>query len=149
MHSLINGCDCYTLQAIKEGLTPQQICDKYHTLHCQIYSWFNIDFDYFGRTTTPQQTELVLLTDHYFQDFHKSTEGTLGGGDKSSCTLSKMFILATVLVHETSLANQHFYSMLLGRRVGVHKKSTLCMLVKMLKLWVVPKYNSIFIVGIY
>ena len=44
-----------------------------------------------------------------------------------------MLVLATVPVHETSLANQHFYSTLLGRGEGVCKKSTLCMLVKMLK----------------
>ena len=60
---LIDGCGYYILQAIKEGLTPQQICDKYHALHSQIYKWFNIDFDYFGRTTTPQQTELVIKCD--------------------------------------------------------------------------------------
>ena len=48
--------------------------------------------------------------------------------------LSKMLILATVPVHETSLANQHFCSALLGRREGVWKKSTLCTLVKMLKI---------------
>ena len=45
-----------------------------------------------------------------------------------------MLVLATVPVNETSLANQHFYSTLLGRREGVCKKSILCMLVKMLKI---------------
>ena len=51
---------------------------------------------------------------HYFQHFCKSTESMLGGGGKSSCILSIVLILAIVLVHETSLADQHFYSMLLG-----------------------------------
>eukprot|EP00058_Branchiostoma_floridae_P011230 XP_002596718.1 hypothetical protein BRAFLDRAFT_78382 [Branchiostoma floridae] len=46
-------------RALEEGLTPQQICDKYHALHADIYRWFNIDFDFFGRTTTPQQTEIA------------------------------------------------------------------------------------------
>ena len=45
-----------------------------------------------------------------------------------------MLVLASVSVHETSLANQHFYSTLLGRREGVCKKSTLCTFVKMLKI---------------
>ena len=45
-----------------------------------------------------------------------------------------MLVLASVPVHKTSLANQHFNSTLLGRREGVSKKSTLCMLVKMLKI---------------
>ena len=76
---------------------------------------------------------LQLRIIHCFQHFHKSTESTLGGGSKSSCTLSKMLVLVTVPVHVTSLTNQHFCSMLLGRREGVCKKSTLCMLV-MLKI---------------
>ena len=45
-----------------------------------------------------------------------------------------MLVLATVPVFEVSLANQHFYSTLLGRREGLCKKSTLCTLVKMLKI---------------
>ncbi|MEM4272532.1 MAG: methionine--tRNA ligase [Candidatus Bilamarchaeaceae archaeon] len=47
------------IKAIEEGLTPQQICDKYHKIHAAIYSWFGINFDYFGRTSTPKHTEIV------------------------------------------------------------------------------------------
>ncbi|XP_068171817.1 methionine--tRNA ligase, cytoplasmic isoform X2 [Antennarius striatus] len=46
-------------KAREEGLTPQQICDKYHVIHADIYKWFQIDFDYFGRTTTEKQTEIA------------------------------------------------------------------------------------------
>uniref|UniRef100_A0A0A9XCR8 Methionine--tRNA ligase, cytoplasmic n=1 Tax=Lygus hesperus TaxID=30085 RepID=A0A0A9XCR8_LYGHE len=46
-------------KALEEGLTPQQICDKYFEIHKDIYQWFNIGFDHFGRTTTPEQTEIV------------------------------------------------------------------------------------------
>uniref|UniRef100_A0AAR2KIG2 Methionine--tRNA ligase, cytoplasmic n=1 Tax=Pygocentrus nattereri TaxID=42514 RepID=A0AAR2KIG2_PYGNA len=46
-------------KAREEGLTPQEICDKYHAVHSSIYKWFQIDFDYFGRTTTEQQTEIA------------------------------------------------------------------------------------------
>uniref|UniRef100_F7EDY6 Methionine--tRNA ligase, cytoplasmic n=1 Tax=Ornithorhynchus anatinus TaxID=9258 RepID=F7EDY6_ORNAN len=46
-------------KAMEEGLTPQQICDKYHALHATIYRWFAISFDHFGRTTTPQQTTIA------------------------------------------------------------------------------------------
>ena len=46
-------------KAIAEGVTPQQICDKYSVIHREIYEWFNIDFDHFGRTTTEQQTKWV------------------------------------------------------------------------------------------
>uniref|UniRef100_A0A8D3ALZ0 Methionine--tRNA ligase, cytoplasmic n=1 Tax=Scophthalmus maximus TaxID=52904 RepID=A0A8D3ALZ0_SCOMX len=46
-------------KAREEGLTPQQICDKYHAVHACIYEWFQIDFDFFGRTTTEKQTEIA------------------------------------------------------------------------------------------
>ncbi|XP_053151072.1 methionine--tRNA ligase, cytoplasmic isoform X2 [Hemicordylus capensis] len=46
-------------KAMEEGLTPQQICDKYYAIHSQIYQWFNISFDYFGRTTTAHQTTIA------------------------------------------------------------------------------------------
>ncbi|EXB99119.1 putative methionine--tRNA ligase [Morus notabilis] len=45
-------------KAMEENSTPQQICDKYHAIHKQVYDWFNISFDEFGRTSTPQQTEI-------------------------------------------------------------------------------------------
>ncbi|CAF1147312.1 unnamed protein product [Didymodactylos carnosus] len=46
-------------KALEEGCTPQQICDKYYKLHCEIYDWFQIKFDYFGRTSTKKQTEIA------------------------------------------------------------------------------------------
>ena len=32
-------------KALEEGMTPQQICDKYHAIHRDIYEWFDIGFD--------------------------------------------------------------------------------------------------------
>ena len=46
-------------RALAEGVTPRELCDRYHTIHSDIYKWFNIDFDYFGRTSTDKQTEIV------------------------------------------------------------------------------------------
>ncbi|KAJ8358934.1 hypothetical protein SKAU_G00154590 [Synaphobranchus kaupii] len=46
-------------KAREEGLSPQEICDKYHAVHSAIYRWFQIDFDFFGRTTTSHQTEIA------------------------------------------------------------------------------------------
>ncbi|XP_069704036.1 methionine--tRNA ligase, cytoplasmic isoform X2 [Periplaneta americana] len=45
-------------KALEEGLSPQQICDKYFKIHDAVYQWFNISFDNFGRTTTTEQTEI-------------------------------------------------------------------------------------------
>ena len=46
-------------RALKEGVTPRQLCDHYHAIHRDIYKWFNVSFDYFGRTSTEKQTEIV------------------------------------------------------------------------------------------
>jgi len=46
-------------RALKEGITPKELCDRYHEIHKDIYSWFQIDFNHFGRTSTPEQTEIV------------------------------------------------------------------------------------------
>lgn len=46
-------------RALAEGVTPRELCDRFHGIHTEIYKWFNIDFDYFGRTSTEKQTEIV------------------------------------------------------------------------------------------
>lgn len=47
------------MKALAEGVTPKEICDKFYKLHKQVYDWFGIDFDYFGRTTTKHQTDIA------------------------------------------------------------------------------------------
>lgn len=42
-----------------QGVTPQALCDEFHRLHKEIYDWFNINFDYFGRTSTPAGSEIT------------------------------------------------------------------------------------------
>lgn len=46
-------------KAIEEGVTPQELCDKYNKIHKEVYDWFEIEFDHFGRTPTTQQTEIA------------------------------------------------------------------------------------------
>ncbi|MCH5149976.1 MAG: methionine--tRNA ligase [Spirochaetales bacterium] len=46
-------------KAKQEGLSPREICDKYHKIHKEIYDWFHIDFDSFGRTSDSEQTQIV------------------------------------------------------------------------------------------
>lgn len=46
-------------KALEDKVTPQALCDKYHALHAEVYQWFQIGFDHFGRTTTPQQTTIA------------------------------------------------------------------------------------------
>ncbi|VDN11468.1 unnamed protein product [Dibothriocephalus latus] len=44
-------------KAQTEGLSPSQVAEKYSALHQQVYDWFDIHFDYFGRTSTQKHTE--------------------------------------------------------------------------------------------
>jgi methionyl-tRNA synthetase len=46
-------------KALEEKKTPRELCDYYNAIHNDIYKWFGCNFDYFGRTSTEQQTEIV------------------------------------------------------------------------------------------
>eukprot|EP01107_Rhizomastix_libera_P011071 TRINITY_DN28444_c0_g1_i1.p1 TRINITY_DN28444_c0_g1~~TRINITY_DN28444_c0_g1_i1.p1 ORF type:complete len:755 (+),score=169.30 TRINITY_DN28444_c0_g1_i1:10-2274(+) len=59
----IGGTDEYGTtteqKAIAEKTTPQEICERYYKLHKNIYDWFDISCDKFGRTSTQKQTEIT------------------------------------------------------------------------------------------
>jgi methionyl-tRNA synthetase len=59
------------IRAAIEGLEPQELCDKYYQKHKEIYEWFELSFDVFGRTTTPTHTRLSqdLFTALYRQGY--------------------------------------------------------------------------------
>ncbi len=46
-------------RALEEGISPRELCDRYFAIHDEIYRWFNIAFDKFGRTSTPEHTEIT------------------------------------------------------------------------------------------
>jgi methionyl-tRNA synthetase len=76
-------------------LTPQKICDKYFAIHKQVYEWFNLKFDYFGRTSTEKQTKIAqeIFTKLYQNGF--TQEQVL---KQLFCEKDKMF-LADRFVH--------------------------------------------------
>ncbi|KAI5793255.1 tRNA synthetases class I (M)-domain-containing protein [Geopyxis carbonaria] len=45
-------------KALEEGVSPNDLCTKYNALHADIYKWFEIEFDHFGRTPTDAHTEI-------------------------------------------------------------------------------------------
>jgi len=57
------------IKALEDGVTPQEICDKYYKVHKDIYEWFGIKFDTFGRTSTEKHTK---ITQDIFQKLHES-----------------------------------------------------------------------------
>ncbi|KAL8417974.1 hypothetical protein RB594_001550 [Gaeumannomyces avenae] len=46
-------------KALEEGVDPATLCAKYHAIHKDIYDWFRIEFDVFGRTPTDEHTQIV------------------------------------------------------------------------------------------
>lgn len=63
-------------RALQEGVTPRELCDHYHKIHKAIYEWFNISFDYFGRTSTQRHTEIVqdIFNEIYKNGYIKEEE---------------------------------------------------------------------------
>jgi len=55
-------------KALEEKMSPRELCDKFHVIHRDIYNWFEIAFDTFGRTSTPEHTE---VTQSIFLDLDK------------------------------------------------------------------------------
>ncbi len=46
-------------RARQEGIEPQALCDRYFAIHRDIYQWFEISFDHFGRSSHPVHTEIT------------------------------------------------------------------------------------------
>lgn len=84
-------------KALEENCSPKEICDKYHAIHKEVYDWFNISFDEFGRTSSPEQTEVCQAI---FKKVHENnwlSEDTL---QQLYCDTCKRF-LADRLVEGT------------------------------------------------
>jgi methionyl-tRNA synthetase len=55
-------------KALEEGVSPRELCDRFFVVHRDIYAWFGIAFDKFGRTSAPEHTE---ITQSIFLDLDK------------------------------------------------------------------------------
>jgi len=76
-------------KALEEKITPQELCDKFHEIHRDIYSWFEIAFDTFGRTSTPEHTE---VTQSIFLDLDKNGYITSQSIDQLYCDTCGRFL---------------------------------------------------------
>ncbi len=56
-------------RAIEMHKTPRELCDYYYAQHVDIYNWFDIAFDKFGRTSNEECTE---ITQSIFLDLDKN-----------------------------------------------------------------------------
>ncbi|MBQ2601279.1 MAG: methionine--tRNA ligase [Treponema sp.] len=56
-------------RALEDGKTPRELCDYFYSQHEEIYRWFDIAFDKFGRTSNDECTE---ITQTLFKDLEKN-----------------------------------------------------------------------------
>ncbi len=56
-------------KALQDKKTPRELCDYYYKIHKEIYEWFNIAFDKFGRTSNEECTQ---ITQSIFNDLDKN-----------------------------------------------------------------------------
>lgn len=69
-----------TITADREGVTPQEIVDRYHERNKRAFREFGIGFDYYGRTTSPMHHKTsreFFTTLHDRGVFRKKTEKQL------------------------------------------------------------------------
>ncbi len=76
-------------KALEEGLSPQQICDKYFAIHKSVYTWFNISFDVFGRTSKENHHR---ITQDIFFDVKKNGYILEKEVEQSYCETDKRFL---------------------------------------------------------
>lgn len=84
-------------KAKEEGLTPKQLCDKYYDIHKNIYEWFNISFDIFGRTSTENHKKITqeLFSKVLENGFVEEDTVTQPYSVKSEMFLADRFIVGT------------------------------------------------------
>lgn len=69
-----------TIAAEKEGVTPKDIVDRFHTINKEVFEEFGISFDYYGRTSSQvhHKTSQEFFLNLYEKDiFKKKTEEQL------------------------------------------------------------------------
>ncbi|MEM5830035.1 MAG: methionine--tRNA ligase [Candidatus Aenigmatarchaeota archaeon] len=57
------------IAALKEKVSPKELCDKYYVLHKKIYDWLRIDYDNFGRTSNKINHE---MTQYIFKKLYEN-----------------------------------------------------------------------------
>ena len=77
------------MKSLEEGVTPRELCDKYSRIHAEIYEWFEIKFDIFGRTSTTKQTE---ITQGIFRQLYQNGYTTQRSSRQPYCEKHKGFL---------------------------------------------------------
>jgi methionyl-tRNA synthetase len=84
-------------KALETGQTPKELCDEFFKKHKDVYDWFEIAFDYFGRTTTELQTEIAqdIFTKLHKNGYMEERTTTQPYCEKHQSFLSDRFVEGT------------------------------------------------------
>ena len=86
-----------TLKARKEGVTPQEIVDRYHTINKKAFEDFGIAFDIYSRTSNKihyeTASDFFLILYHKGEFIEKSTEQYYD--EEAGCFLADRYITGT------------------------------------------------------
>ncbi len=98
---LIGGSDEHgvpiTIRAMKEGVTPQQIVDKYHSLIKDTFEQMGISFDIYSRTSTEthHKTSQEFFTNLYNKGLFEERESEQYYDEEKNMFLADRYIIGT------------------------------------------------------
>jgi methionyl-tRNA synthetase len=86
-----------TIAAEKEGVSPQEIVDRYHTANKAVFKKFGIDFDYFGRTSseTHRKTSQDIFLNLYEKGIFKKKSQEQLYDDEADMFLPDRYVKGT------------------------------------------------------
>jgi methionyl-tRNA synthetase len=86
-----------TIRAMKEGITPQQVVDKYHALIKESFEQMNISFDIFSRTSNKihHETASAFFTKLYDGGLFEEKETEQFYDEKAKTFLADRYIVGT------------------------------------------------------
>lgn len=85
------------IKALDMNMSPYDLCTKFHDVHKKIYSWFNISFDHFGRTSCPEH---IVMTQEIFDNLDKNGFIEEGEITQYYCHHCKMYLADRYIVGE-------------------------------------------------
>ncbi|EJW04355.1 methionine-tRNA ligase [Edhazardia aedis USNM 41457] len=77
------------IKALELEKHPREICDTNSKLHKEIYDWFNIEFDYFGRTSCKEH---ITMVQEIFQNVYDNGYFEEKTSDQFFCSACKVFL---------------------------------------------------------
>jgi methionyl-tRNA synthetase len=66
-----------------------ELCTKFHNLHKEVYEWFEIGFDHFGRTSTAKHTD---ITQAIYKNIHRNGLFKQETADQTYCEDDGLFL---------------------------------------------------------